>query len=69
MVTSTRDIIILDQDIYCGVCLKIVTAPERPSLITDTTIIMGSGDPDLKDSCPRCGGKVNHKSVSSMSVT
>jgi len=47
-----------DQDIYCGVCLKIVTAPERPSLITDTTIIMGSGDPDLKDSCPRCGGKV-----------
>jgi len=47
-----------DQDIYCGVCLKIVTAPERPTVITDTTIIMGSGDPDLKDSCPRCGGKV-----------
>ena len=20
---------------------------------------MGSGDPDLKDSCPKCGGKVN----------
>jgi hypothetical protein len=49
----------LDHDIYCGVCLKIVTAPERPTLITDTTIIMGSGDADTKDSCPRCGGKVN----------
>ena len=27
-------------------------------VITDTTIIMGSGDPENKDSCPRCGGKV-----------
>ena len=27
-------------------------------MITDTTIIMGSGDPETKDSCPRCGGKV-----------
>ncbi len=49
---------ILDNDIYCGVCLKVVTAPERPTLITDTTIIMGSGDADTKDSCPKCGGKV-----------
>merc|ERR1719219_2994160 len=47
-----------DQDIYCNVCLKIVSAPERPQVITDTTIIMGSGDPENKDSCPRCGGKV-----------
>ncbi len=39
-------------------CLKVVTAPERPTLITDTTIIMGSGDADTKDSCPKCGGKV-----------
>ncbi len=49
---------LLDNDIYCGVCLKVVTAPERPTLITDTTIIMGSGDADTKDSCPKCGGKV-----------
>ncbi len=48
----------IDNDIYCGVCLKVVTAPERPTLITDTTIIMGSGDADTKDSCPKCGGKV-----------
>jgi len=47
-----------DQDIYCSICLKVVSAPERPQLITDTTIIMGSGDEDVKDSCPRCGGKV-----------
>jgi len=47
-----------DQDIYCGVCLKIAFAPERPQVITDTTIIMGSGDEETKDSCPRCGGKV-----------
>ena len=30
-------------------------------VLTDTTIIMGSGDPDLKDSCPKCGGKVSHE--------
>ena len=26
--------------------------------MTDTTVIMGSGDTDVKDSCPVCGGKV-----------
>ena len=35
-----------------------MTAPERPQVITDTTVIMGSGDTDVKDSCPGCGGKV-----------
>lgn len=47
-----------DQDIYCTVCLKIVTAPDRPQNITDTTVIMGDPDSDSKDACPRCGGKV-----------
>ena len=28
-------------------------------VLTDTTVIMGSGDQDIKDSCPRCGGKVS----------
>ena len=27
-------------------------------MITDTTVILGSGDADLKDTCPVCGGKV-----------
>ena len=26
--------------------------------MTDTTVIMGSGDTDVKDTCPVCGGKV-----------
>ena len=48
----------LDQELYCGVCLKVVTAPERPQIITDTTVIMGNADSDDKESCPKCGGKV-----------
>ena len=47
-----------DQDLYCGVCLKVVSAPERPNIITDTTVIMGSTDNDNKEACPKCGGKV-----------
>ena len=47
-----------DQDLYCGICYKKETAPERPQVMTDTTVIMGSGDTDVKDTCPVCGGKV-----------
>jgi len=43
-----------DGDIYCKVCYKIVTAPERPQ-ISDVAIIPAE---DEKDGCPRCGGKV-----------
>ena len=40
--------------------LSVAIRPRRDiyQVITDTTIIMGSGDPENKDSCPRCGGKV-----------
>ena len=37
------------------VCHKVVTAPERPQIITDTSQIPAD---DEKDGCPRCGGKV-----------
>ena len=44
-----------DGDIYCKVCHKVVTAPERPQFQTDTTVIMAEEE---KEGCPRCGGKV-----------
>ncbi|TRY73464.1 hypothetical protein TCAL_02229 [Tigriopus californicus] len=44
-----------DNEVYCKVCFKVVTAPERPQYNTDTTILMAEEE---KDGCPRCGGKV-----------
>ena len=32
--------------------------------MTDTTVIMGSGDTDVKDTCPVCGGKVRGRPCS-----
>lgn len=39
------------------VCYKVVTAPERPQIITDTSQIPAE---DEKEGCPRCGGKVHN---------
>jgi len=44
-----------DNNIYCKVCYKVVTAAERPQVCTDTSQIQAE---DEKDGCPRCGGKV-----------
>lgn len=44
-----------DANIYCKVCHKVVTAPDRPQIITDMTGILAD---DEKEGCPRCGGKV-----------
>jgi len=43
------------NNIYCRVCFKVVTAAERPTVPTDTTVLMAEDD---KDGCPRCGGRV-----------
>ncbi|QQP39099.1 Uncharacterized protein FKW44_019873, partial [Caligus rogercresseyi] len=43
-----------DGDIYCKVCHKVVTRPDRPQVITDTGMIPADED---KAGCPRCGGK------------
>lgn len=44
-----------DNNVYCKVCHKIVTANDRPQIITDMGMIAAE---DEKDGCPRCGGKV-----------
>ncbi|CAB4062558.1 unnamed protein product [Lepeophtheirus salmonis] len=44
-----------DGDIYCKVCYKVVTRPDRPQIITDTGMIPADED---KVGCPRCNGKV-----------
>ena len=35
---------------------RVVTAAERPTVPTDTTVLMAEDD---KDGCPRCGGMVS----------
>ena len=35
---------------------RVVTAAERPTVPTDTTVLMADDD---KDGCPRCGGMVS----------
>jgi len=44
-----------DNNVYCKVCYKVVTAPERPQICTDLGQIAAE---DEKDGCPRCTGKV-----------
>ena len=44
-----------EMNVFCKVCFKVVTAPERPQYQTDTTIIMAEEE---KEGCPRCSGKV-----------
>ena len=40
---------------------RVVTAAERPTVPTDTTVLMAEDD---KDGCPRCGGMVSIASTS-----
>ncbi len=42
-------------NVFCKVCFKVVTAPERPQYNSDTTVIPADEE---KEGCPRCNGKV-----------